>query len=160
MCREAQCGNYGNSLSRIFGENFVKVTVLLNKLLKSWFDEIFFRWAREREFLDFPHWFRNFHSTVWKFQDFSDTQILREINFGEFRSSKTAAFAIFRSLNFADLVNFSLPKRTKNHKKLKFRVPNCVKMVDFDILDLSTLISREIWVTEFCSFHTVHFQCF
>ena len=30
-----QCGNYGNSLSRIFGKNFVKVTVLLNKLLKS-----------------------------------------------------------------------------------------------------------------------------
>ena len=25
-----QCGNYGNSLSRIFGKNFVKVTALLN----------------------------------------------------------------------------------------------------------------------------------
>ena len=36
-----QCGNYGNSLSRIFGKNFVKVTDLLNKLLKGWFDEIF-----------------------------------------------------------------------------------------------------------------------
>ena len=34
-------GNYGNSLSRIFSKNFVKVTVLLIKLLKSWFDEIF-----------------------------------------------------------------------------------------------------------------------
>ena len=29
-----QCGNCGNSLSRIFGKNFVKVTVLLNELLK------------------------------------------------------------------------------------------------------------------------------
>ena len=29
---------------------------------------------------------------VWKFQDFSATQILREINFGEFRSTKTAVF--------------------------------------------------------------------
>ena len=28
-----QCGNYGNSLSRIFGKNFVKVSVLLKKLL-------------------------------------------------------------------------------------------------------------------------------
>ena len=46
------CGNYGNSLSRIFGKNFVKVTVLLKKLLKSWFHEIFFG---EREFLKFPH---------------------------------------------------------------------------------------------------------
>ena len=40
----AQCGNYGNSLSHIFGKNFVKVTVLLNKLLNKWFDEIFFQW--------------------------------------------------------------------------------------------------------------------
>ena len=30
----AQCGNYGNSLSRIFGKNSVKVTVLL-KMEKS-----------------------------------------------------------------------------------------------------------------------------
>ena len=39
--KEAQCGNYGNSLLRIFDKNFVKVTVLLNKLLKNYFDEIF-----------------------------------------------------------------------------------------------------------------------
>ena len=31
----------GNSLSRIFGKNFVKVMVLLHKSQKSWFDEIF-----------------------------------------------------------------------------------------------------------------------
>ena len=31
------------TLSRIFGKNFVKVTVILNKLLKNLFDEIFFR---------------------------------------------------------------------------------------------------------------------
>ena len=31
----AQCGNYGNSLSQIFDKNFVKVIVLLKKLLKS-----------------------------------------------------------------------------------------------------------------------------
>ena len=30
-----QCGNYANSLAHIFGKNFVKVTVLLNKILKS-----------------------------------------------------------------------------------------------------------------------------
>ena len=40
----------GNSLSRIFGKNFVRVTVLLNKLIKSWFDEIFFRWERISRF--------------------------------------------------------------------------------------------------------------
>ena len=42
--------NYGNSLSRIFGKNFVKVTVLLNKLLKSWLDEIFLWWERISRF--------------------------------------------------------------------------------------------------------------
>ena len=36
---------------------------------------------------------------VWKFQDFSVTQISLEINFGEARSSKTAVFAIFGALN-------------------------------------------------------------
>jgi len=36
----------------------------------------------------------SFVSTMWKFQDFSVTLILREINFGEFKSSKTAVFAI------------------------------------------------------------------
>ena len=48
-----------------------------------------------------------------KFQDFSVTQILREINFGEFRSSKNAIFAIFGTPNFIDLVNFSLQKVQK-----------------------------------------------
>ena len=33
------CGNYGNLLSLFFGKNFVKVMVLLTKLLNSWFDE-------------------------------------------------------------------------------------------------------------------------
>ena len=41
---------------------------------------------------------------------FSVTQILREINFGESRSSKTAVFAIFGALNLVNLVNFSLQK--------------------------------------------------
>ena len=35
------CGNHGNSLSRFFGKKFVKVTVLLKKLLNSCFDGIF-----------------------------------------------------------------------------------------------------------------------
>ena len=37
---------------------------------------------------------------------FSVTQILREINFGELRSSKNAIFAILGALNF-DFHNFS-----------------------------------------------------
>ena len=34
------------------------------------------------------------YNTVWKFQHFSVTQILRDINFGESKSSKNAFFAI------------------------------------------------------------------
>ena len=44
---------------------------------------------------------------------FSVTQILREINFGEPKSSKTAVFATFGVLNFVNLVNFSLQEKMK-----------------------------------------------
>ena len=37
---------------------------------------------------------------MWKFQDFSVIQILREINFGESRSYQTAVFALFWIPNF------------------------------------------------------------
>ena len=47
-------------------------------------------------------------ATVWKFHDFSVTQILCEINFGEFRTSKSTIFAILGALNIVDLVDFSL----------------------------------------------------
>ena len=50
---------------------------------------------------------RDIRYTVLRFQDFSTIQILREINFGQFTSSKTA---IFGALNFVDLVNFTLKK--------------------------------------------------
>ena len=44
---------------------------------------------------------RNF-STVWKFHDFSTIiQILREINFGDTTSAKSAVLTHFRVLNFA-----------------------------------------------------------
>ena len=53
---------------------------------------------------------RKFDYAVWKFEDFSVNQILRGINFGESRSSKTTVFAILGALNFVDLVNFHLQK--------------------------------------------------
>ena len=47
----------------------------------------------------------------WKYQKFSVTQILREINYGESRSSKSSKtvlfFSILGALNFIDLVIFS-----------------------------------------------------
>ena len=44
--------------------------------------------------------------TVWKFHDFAITQILREINFEDSRSAKTAVFAILGAI-------FSLQKMPK-----------------------------------------------
>ena len=37
---------------------------------------------------------------MWKFHDFSSTQILREINFGDFRVSKSAIWTHLEALNF------------------------------------------------------------
>jgi len=39
-------------------------------------------------------------STAWKFYDFFITQILREINFGNSRSAKSAILPHFQVLNF------------------------------------------------------------
>ena len=47
--------------------------------------------------------------TVGKIQNFSFTKKVGEMNFRESRSSKTNFFAILGTLNFVDLVNFSLP---------------------------------------------------
>ena len=53
-----------------------------------------------------------FFCTVWKY-DFPITHILREINFGDSKSSKTTVFAFFEALNFINLVNFSHQKVQK-----------------------------------------------
>ena len=42
-------------------------------------------------------------STVWKSQDFSIAQILREINFEDSRSAKSAILAHLEALNFGFL---------------------------------------------------------
>ena len=62
---------------------------------------------------------------MWKFQDFSVTLILREINFGESRSSKIANCAILGTVKFVELVNFS-------HQNSNFRASQFVKMADFE----------------------------
>ena len=39
-------------------------------------------------------------STVWKFHDFSITQTLREINFGDSRGAKSASSTYLEAVNF------------------------------------------------------------
>ena len=53
------------------------------------------------KFLGFPHCV-----TVWKFQDFCSIQFLREINFREAKSCKTAIFAILGALIFCWIGEF------------------------------------------------------
>ena len=43
---------------------------------------------------------KGYMCTVWKFHDFSITQILREINFGDSRSAKSAILTHLEALNF------------------------------------------------------------
>ena len=72
----SHCGNYGNSLSRFYGKNFVKITFLLNKLLKNWFHEIFFRWERIFRFSTLC-WSRSHSNFYLECDSASKMQILR-----------------------------------------------------------------------------------
>ena len=72
---------------------------------------------------------------MWIFQDFFVLQILREINFGQSRNSKTVISPILRSLNFF--------KIAKIHKSQNSE-PKCVQMVNFALQNYPKLISRKI----------------
>jgi len=78
--------------------------------------------------------------TLWKCQNFSVIQILREINFVECKSSKNAIFTILGALNFVDLVIFSIQKVQK-YIKQKCIAFKCIEMADFAILPSPELIS-------------------
>ena len=82
---------------------------------------------------------------MWKFQDFPITPFLREIDFEEFRRSKTAIFANLGALNLVDLVNFSFQKVPDIYSyKSRFRASKWVEMADFALLKSPKLISRKI----------------
>ena len=70
---------------------------------------------------------------MWKFNDFSITQILREINFRESSGCNTNVFPILEALHFVNVVLFFVCKASE-----------CAKMADFETLDSPTLISRKI----------------
>ena len=61
--------------------------------------------------------------TMWKFQDFSTTQILCEINFGHIEALKTAILTTFSALDFDFWGNFTL----QNVKKSIFRAAKVIK---------------------------------
>ena len=75
--------------------------------------------VRNKLVVQIPH----IHSplTVWKFQDFCISQILREINFVDSRSAKTAIIVNLGAVNFVHLVTFSLQKV---QKFMKIKIQN------------------------------------
>ena len=81
---------------------------------------------------------------MWKFQNSSATQILREI-----KSYRISVFAILGAS-----INFSIQKVQK-FIIIKIQDLKRVKMADFETLDSPTLISRKILLTEkFCNIPT------
>ena len=63
------CEDYGNLFSDFFDKNFVKMTFLLNQLLKICFDEIFHQWDCILRF-----------STLWNVEKGKVMQFFRQIN--------------------------------------------------------------------------------
>ena len=59
---------------------------------------------------------------MWKFHDFSIAQILREINFGDFRSTKCATFNNLESLDF-DYYEFLHFLKAENYQINKIQRP-------------------------------------
>ena len=70
---------------------------------------------------------------MWKFSDFSAPQILRELNFGHFRSLKTDILTIKQNLNCRFLDIFEICKYVIP-KKSKFKASKIVEMTVFDPL--------------------------
>ena len=96
-------------------------------------------------------------STLWKFQDFSVAQILREIKFVEFRSSKTAIFALFGALKDAKIHENQNSEplnvlkwqilhflKAENYKINKIWSLKNAKMAVLELLNSTKLISRKI----------------
>ena len=75
----------------------------------------------------------NWESTMWKFQDFSAIQILREINFGHFEASKTAILTVWAAPNFWCLDIFDI-FNCEIFQKSKYEAFKIVKTAIFDIL--------------------------
>ena len=85
--------------------------------------------------------------TVWKFLSFSVIQILREINFWKFRSSKNWHFDIFEALKL-DFDDFLQLLKAGILPKNKIQSPWTTKTAVFDLPACSKLISRKIWMVK------------
>ena len=74
---------------------------------------------------------------MWKFEDFSVARILREITFGDSRSSKNVFLAILWALNFVQARSEQGSEISKNCHKNLCKFPN--------ILPPGNKSGRQIW---------------
>ena len=82
-------------------------------------------------------------STVWKFQDFPVTQILREINFWDSKNAKLAILTHLEALNF-DFQEFLHFLKAVIYQIDKIQSPKMAKTAVLEHLDSPKLISRKI----------------
>ena len=79
---------------------------------------------------------------MWKFQDFAITQILREIKFGDLRSTKFAILTHLQALNF-DVMNFLHFLKAEIYQINQLQSLKDGNTI-FELLDSPKLISRKI----------------
>ena len=80
---------------------------------------------------------------MWKFHDFSISQILREINFGDSRNAKSAILTYLEVLNvdFNEFLHFLKVEIYQISKTLSLQI---TKIAVSDLLHSPKLISRKI----------------
>ena len=86
---------------------------------------------------------------MWRFQDFCIIQILREINFEDSWSVKSAILPHLKALNF-NFYEFLHFLKDEIYQRNKLRRPKMAKTVVFALLESKKLISRKI-LHEMCS---------
>ena len=94
---------------------------------------------------------------MWKFHNYSITQISHEINFEECRSAKSAILADWEGLyfHFYEFLHFS---KSETHQIIKFQPLKLKKMSVLQLLDSPKLISRKISTLWLMSFFPCTFQ--
>ena len=106
------------------------------------------------------HTVHNYFLTLWNFDNFLATLILREINFGWFQKVKNCHFNNFKDFEFW-LLEISHLKISKTSILSKISAAQMVKISICRASKWPNLISCKIWVAEkFWYLHTVFFFSF
>ena len=76
--------------------------------------------------------------TVWKFRDCSISQILREFNFGDSRTAKSAILTLLKALNF-DFYDFFYKLLAEIKHMNKIQSPKMANFADLHLLNSSKI---------------------